>query len=314
MVDTIAILDTFHAHFELRHDTTTGAYLEVDAQGILNVGGHVYLKTEVKDTLQKLPVTFGTVTGNFILFALPQLQSLEGSPRHIGGFFRVVNCNKLLSLQGGPLTVGTDYTLDYNEALVSLDGAPLDVPGHFSLHSTTENNTLATLQGGPLRAGKFTLITESTSLLNLVGAPQSDEVYCNCAGLQTLEGIQPFVRLELFQCHQLQTMAHLAKPLPWAECHIQSSPLLQFDTPHKISIYVRGKSPVQTAHSVRQLLQTRSNVHFQDVSAILDTYVHILFDLVKTNDLIVAIFWFENFYGEPFTTPTHAPEIDQLTF
>jgi hypothetical protein len=72
--------------------------------GLVNVNGDVYLSDR---GLVKLPLNFGTVTGNFNC-SYNKLTKLEGCPNSVGGNF---NCsyNKLTKLEGSPSSVGAHF-------------------------------------------------------------------------------------------------------------------------------------------------------------------------------------------------------------
>jgi hypothetical protein len=93
--------------------------------GKVNVNGDVNLFVR---GLVKLPVSFGTVTGNFSCDS-NRLTTLEGCPDSVSGYF---NCsdNQLTSLEGGPSRVGDDFFCSDNQ-LTSLEGAPINVGGIF---------------------------------------------------------------------------------------------------------------------------------------------------------------------------------------
>lgn len=66
-----------------------------------NVDGSVYLN---KLTLQKLPVKFNKVCGNFWC-SFTRLTSLKGAPKTVGGDFWCSNNYQLTSLEGAPKKV-----------------------------------------------------------------------------------------------------------------------------------------------------------------------------------------------------------------
>ena len=112
--------------------------------GVYNVKGSVNLIKRV----EKLPVKFGIVTGDFNC-SYNNLTSLKGSPTHVdGGFY--CNNNKLTSLEGCPSYVGGNFYCNNNN-LTSLEGSPNSVGGYFSCH---ENN-LTSLKGAPTQIGGY---------------------------------------------------------------------------------------------------------------------------------------------------------------
>jgi len=113
-----------------------GTYEFVD--GVYNVKGFADLIKKV----EKLPVKFGIVTGNFYC-THNNLTSLEGAPTQVGGFFYCYH-NKLTSLKCAPTQVGGSFCC-YNNSLTSLKGSPKSVGGNFFCH----NNNLTSLEGIP---------------------------------------------------------------------------------------------------------------------------------------------------------------------
>ena len=115
----------------------TGIYEVID--GLINVTGDVKLIKEV----DKLPVTFGVVTGSFSCYR-NNLTNLTGAPNNVGGDFDCYR-NNLTSLTGAPNNVGGDFDC-YRNNLTSLTGAPKEVGGDFKcdehLHSTPEYKKL----------------------------------------------------------------------------------------------------------------------------------------------------------------------------
>ena len=81
--------------------------------------------------------TFKTELGDYtgfkgdIFAAGKGLESLEGSPRIVVGYF-YCSSNKLKSLEGGPEYVGTNFYCFDNPNLESLRGAPQYVDGYFN--------------------------------------------------------------------------------------------------------------------------------------------------------------------------------------
>ena len=81
-------------------------YFEIDGtyeivDGLYNVSGNVLLIKEV----EKLPVKFGIVTGNFDC-SYNRLISIEGSPYYVGFCFNCINNFNLKSLKGLPTHIG----------------------------------------------------------------------------------------------------------------------------------------------------------------------------------------------------------------
>jgi hypothetical protein len=88
----------------------------INDDGTVDVDGHVNL---IGRNLDKLPLRFGKVTGNFDCVN-NKLTSLEGSPYSVGGYF-YCNGNKLTSLEGCPYKMGGNFYCRNNQ-LTSLEG------------------------------------------------------------------------------------------------------------------------------------------------------------------------------------------------
>jgi hypothetical protein len=82
-----------------------------------------------KNQLEKIPIQFGIVGGNFNL-SYNNLTSLKGSPRKVGVNF-YCNNNHLKSLEYGPVKVGNNYDCSDND-LLTLKGSPKKVVNWFS--------------------------------------------------------------------------------------------------------------------------------------------------------------------------------------
>lgn len=104
---------------ELLEEWITGTYT-VSEGGIIDVSGDVW----TDGSFDELPVTFGTVSGDFNCSA-NDLQSLKGCPKTVGGSF---NCteNDLSTLEGGPQTVKGNYICS-DSGLQELTGHPIKV-------------------------------------------------------------------------------------------------------------------------------------------------------------------------------------------
>jgi len=75
------------------------------------------------------------------------LESLEGAPNYVSGYFECSG-NNLKSLRGAPKYVGSYFTC-YNSNVESLEGAPVYVGGTFSCY----DNNLNSLKGAPKYVG-----------------------------------------------------------------------------------------------------------------------------------------------------------------
>ena len=76
--------------------------------GLYNVIGDIELIKKVN----KLPVKFGSVTGN-LYCSYNEITTLEGCPTRVGGSFSCLN-NKLTSLKGSPIQIGGIFICDEN--------------------------------------------------------------------------------------------------------------------------------------------------------------------------------------------------------
>ena len=151
----------------------------LNSDGLVDVNGGVILHNE---HLEKLPLKFGTVTGNFNCND-NQLTSLVGAPHTVGGSF---NCarNKLISLKGAPHTVGGSFDCPRNK-LISLEGAPKSVGGYFDCNF----NVLKTLEGAPHTVGA-NFRCEYNQLTSLEGSPKvTGGFYCRGNNIRSFEGL-----------------------------------------------------------------------------------------------------------------------------
>ena len=105
----------------------------------VNVKRSVFLSNLPSD---KLPITFGTVGGEFNCFD-NNLTSLKGCPRIVGDSFTCAG-NKLTSLKYCPVEVGGYFQCRGNR-LTSLEGCPSKIDGDFDC----SYNRLTTLEGCP---------------------------------------------------------------------------------------------------------------------------------------------------------------------
>jgi hypothetical protein len=160
-VDKEQIKETLLDNFTIHHK------YEIEDDGYVSVYGDVKLHK----TVDKLPVQFRKVTGNFWCHA-NKLTTLEGSPTEVGGSFiawenqfvnlkgaprrvrQMFSCHtnsKLQNLEGGPVWVGSDYKCSGCELLTDLRGSPIYVGGDFHCQF---NANLVTLQGLPMNIGE----------------------------------------------------------------------------------------------------------------------------------------------------------------
>lgn len=153
----------------------------------VDVEGDIWLsETKVKG-LTKIPVKFGTVSGNFTVSNIP-IKSLKNAPKKVGGRFTVMG-TKIETLEGGPIEVRGEYEVQMNK-LKSLKGAPKEIGGGFWCHK----NELTTLEGGPISVGG-TYSCRYNKLTTLKGAPQhvNDSFNADFNELKTLEGCPDWI-------------------------------------------------------------------------------------------------------------------------
>jgi hypothetical protein len=152
----------------------------VDENGRLNVNGDVTTRNGVK--LERLPVEFGTVSGDFRCGNLG-LTSLHGSPHTVGGAFSA-RTNNFPTLEGGPIQVAGVYNVGDGE-LQSLLGGPQHCGGAFRVE---HNSKLSSLQGAPQHVTDF--ICYACNLTSLAGGPITVKGHFSCwrNKLTTLEG------------------------------------------------------------------------------------------------------------------------------
>ena len=98
----------------------------------IDVNGYVYI---FYIDLDKLPIKFGIVKGEFKCYSNPNLISLEGSPKKVIG----------------------DYYCSHNLKLESLESCPEEVTGYFDC----SNNNLESLEGSPKKARYFNCCNNS---------------------------------------------------------------------------------------------------------------------------------------------------------
>jgi hypothetical protein len=151
---------------------------------VVDVHGDVMLRGG--QAIEKFPVQFGLVSGNFWC-EHNQLTSLQGAPDHVGGNFSCED-NKLTSLQGAPGHVGLNFECNSNK-LTSLQGAPAHVVRDFRC----SNNRLTDLQGAPAHVGRD-FLCDRNKLVSLTGAPAHvGDVFVCTYGTQL-----PLLRLTMY--------------------------------------------------------------------------------------------------------------------
>ena len=163
MVDVDKIKRDLYKNFEV-----DGSVKIDPSTGVVDVDGGVYLRGRTK----KLPVTFGTVDGDFRC-SDSVLVSLAGAPRNVNGGFFCSN-NRLTQLYNAPESVTGSFYCDNNK-LISLEGAPHSVGGDFYCQS----NMLTDLKGAPNSVGGG-FYCHGNNLISLEGAPSHVEDYFYC--------------------------------------------------------------------------------------------------------------------------------------
>ena len=113
----------------------------VDVDGDVDLSPSSEYSTFYKEKLNKIPLKFGNVGGNFMC-SYNKLESLDNCPKRVSGHF-VCHSNNLTSLKGCPEYVGETFNCSHNK-LVSLEGCPKKV----NIFLCYDNN-LETFEGGP---------------------------------------------------------------------------------------------------------------------------------------------------------------------
>lgn len=157
----------------------------INSDGSIDVTGQSNIRIET--SAKKIPINFNSVDGDFVCINTPNIETLEGFPKKVGGSF-IIRGTKITTLEGGPLSVGGDYICDYNN-LTTLKGSPKAVED-FSVN----NNKLLSLEGGPETVnGSF--IISNNKLKNLEGCPKiiKNSIFCSENSLETLTNIHKYI-------------------------------------------------------------------------------------------------------------------------
>jgi hypothetical protein len=139
----------------------------VSMEGTINVVG---------STLERIPVKFGNVGGNFSWVA-GSLSSLENGPTQVGGNY-IVTGGTFASLAGGPTSVGGDYSVMANTALTSIDGVASNIGGMLLFDRCSK---LTSLEGIHEKV-------QSVETLTVTDCP----IQSNILGVMMIEGLQSF--------------------------------------------------------------------------------------------------------------------------
>jgi len=170
----------------------------INPDGVVDVHENVTIHGESLGSVTRgkqveLPITFGTITGDFVFpkysFSEPNtsLKSLKGFPRTIHGMFHIFDEDSpITSLEGGPEYVGGQVSLNNLKKLKSLKGAPTYIGRDFN----SRNCRITSLEGLPNSLEGF-LQVHGSNLTDLNGSPRDigGAFYVYNAPLTSLEGI-----------------------------------------------------------------------------------------------------------------------------
>lgn len=108
--------------------------LSIDVEGTVNLTGY---------TDKKLPdyIQFRKITENFYFENSPNLESLKGCPKEVGGDFCCFRCSNLKSLEGCPKEVGGYFWCNNCSNLKSLEGCPKEVGKGFWCYGCSKQFT-----------------------------------------------------------------------------------------------------------------------------------------------------------------------------
>lgn len=172
-------LDCIITKYRIRCGSVT-----IRRDGYLDVNGNV----KICDTdLQKLPLKFGNVYGNFLCHS-NKLTTLKGCPKYVAGDFNCGHNVNLKSLKFGPEEVGGDYSCHEN-GLVTLKGAAREIKGNFNAFL----NQLTSLVGAPEKIGKNCYLHHN-NLTSLKGPKYiGGSFYVSANALIDLKGCPQFI-------------------------------------------------------------------------------------------------------------------------
>lgn len=112
---------------------------------LVDVDGNVNLTNK---GLNKIPLRFGKITGDFLINGNNGITSLEGSPNYVGGSFDC-SCCRISTLVGSPRMVGSDFKIHQNN-LTNFIGCPDDIGFNSDLKGIyCMNNQINTFKGIP---------------------------------------------------------------------------------------------------------------------------------------------------------------------
>lgn len=128
--------------------------------GLIDVDGSCKIS---HSEFSRLPLFFGTVTGNFYCHS-NKLTSLKGCPAYVGGDFTCYG-NNLKALKYAPIEVGGNFSCHENN-LKNLKGCPRHIKGNFNCFL----NQITTLVDGPNRV-EGSYYAYLNELISLKGSP-----------------------------------------------------------------------------------------------------------------------------------------------
>lgn len=152
--------------------------------GLVNVDGNVRLsRSNIRLPSFKLPVKFGTVSGDFICQGSP-LMSLENGPSYVGGDFDCSGChlktlnfspkivgsryfcfkNKLTSFEGISETINDSLMFDYSENLPLLKLLTINRLKKIEIHGEDDDNEVVEILNKYLGKGRGGILACSAEL------------------------------------------------------------------------------------------------------------------------------------------------------
>lgn len=147
------------------------------------------LITIANNSIDQLPVQFGTITCSTVQIICKKLKSLVGCPKEVIGNFGVFE-TQITSLKGGPIRVDGYYTAHYNKKLTSMEDMATQVGGKIDLSFNNltslkgaprvtnggfdvNGNNLTSLEDGPLTVKGNYDCSQNDDLKSLKGAPNT---------------------------------------------------------------------------------------------------------------------------------------------
>ena len=136
--------------------------------------------------IDKIPINFGKVHGNFVIEYCWNIKSLEGTPREVDGNFELDRCSGLKSLKGAPEKIAKSLILNNCPNLTSLEGSPKEIGGNLDI---TKCRSLKSLKGAPEKVGG-SLYLNGYNFTSLEGAPKEVNGDFNCLGCDGLKSLK----------------------------------------------------------------------------------------------------------------------------